>query len=117
MTPETRKTRIEAALAATFAPLHLEVQDESHMHSVPPGAESHFKVIVVSEDFGGTDLVARHRRVNALLGTEFQRGLHALSIYAWTPEEWYAKGGLAPASPPCLGGSKAGQGGDESLAG
>ena len=32
-----------------FAPLHLEVTNESHMHSVPAGSETHFKVIVVSE--------------------------------------------------------------------
>ena len=116
MTPDTRKTRIETILAADLAPLHLEVRDESHMHSVPPGAESHFKVIVVSEGFGGTGPVARHRRVNALLGEEFQGGLHALSIHAWTPGEWYAKGGLAPVSPPCLGGSKASRSDDQSPA-
>ena len=113
MTPDTRKARIETTLATDLAPLHLEVHDESHMHSVPPGAESHFKIVVVSEGFGGTGLVARHRRVNALLGQEFQLGLHALSIHAWTPEEWYAKGGVAPASPPCLGGSKTGQGDEQ----
>jgi BolA protein len=117
MTQGNRKTRIEMALSSALAPVHLEVQDESHMHSVPPGAESHFKIMVVSEGFDGTSLVARHRRVNTLLGDEFQRGLHALSIYAWTPQEWYAKGGQAPASPPCLGGSKVGRGEEQHPAG
>jgi BolA protein len=107
MTQDSRKTRIETTLAAALAPMHLEVEDESHRHSVPPGAQSHFKVMVVSEGFDGAGLIARHRRVNALLREEFQAGLHALSIHAWTPQEWYAKGGQAPASPPCLGGSKA----------
>jgi BolA protein len=103
-----RKLRIEESLNRALSPLHLEVVDESHMHSVPPGAESHFRVLIASDAFQGSTLVARHRRINALLAEEFQTGLHALAIHAWTPEEWYAKGGVAPASPPCLGGQKAG---------
>ncbi|TVQ92377.1 MAG: BolA family transcriptional regulator [Chromatiaceae bacterium] len=102
-----RQARIEQTLAADLSPLHLEVWDESHMHSVPPGAESHFKVLVVAEAFAGSNLIGRHRRINALLRKEFDQGLHALAIHAWTPEEWFAKGGTAPASPPCQGGSKA----------
>ena len=104
----TRKTRIEQALSAALTPLHLEVTDESHMHSVPEGAESHFKVLVVSEAFTDEKSIGRHRRVNALLREELNGGLHALSIHAWTPEEWFEQGGgPAPASPPCMGGSKA----------
>ena len=30
--------------AATFEPIHLEVINESHMHSVPKNSETHFKV-------------------------------------------------------------------------
>ena len=104
----SRKTRIEETLVAALTPLHLEVLDESHMHSVPPGAESHFKVLVVSEGFAADRPLARHRRVNGLLAGEFQTGLHALAIHAWTPQEWYAKGGVVPESPQCLGGAKAG---------
>ena len=104
----SRKTRIEETLGAGLAPLHLEVLDESDMHSVPPGAESHFKVLVVSEGFSADRPLARHRRVNNLLAGEFQTGLHALAIHAWTPQEWFARGGIAPASPQCMGGSKAG---------
>jgi len=117
MTQDSRKTRIETTLTAALAPIHLEVQDESHRHSVPPGAESHFKVMVVSEGFDGAGLISRHRRVNTLLRDEFQGGLHALSIHARTPPEWYAKGGQAPASPPCLGGSKVLPGDDRQPAG
>ena len=106
--PMTVQQTIEAKLSAGFSPLHLEVVNESHMHSVPPGAESHFKVLVVSEGFSADRPLARHRRVNGLLAGEFQTGLHALAIHAWTPQEWYAKGGIAPASPQCMGGSKAG---------
>ena len=48
-----RKETIEQKLREAFSPLHLEVADESHMHSVPEGAQSHFKVTVVSERFDG----------------------------------------------------------------
>jgi BolA protein len=52
-------------------------------------------------------LVTRHRLVNRALSTELTSGLHALALHTWTPDEWFDKGGQAPDSPPCLGGSKA----------
>jgi BolA protein len=104
-----RQEAIRSKLAETFRPMHLEVVDESHMHSVPAGAQSHFKVTLVSEAFIDQSLVQRHRAVNSLLADEFGRGLHALALHTMTPEEWFAKGGVSPDSPPCLGGSKADQ--------
>lgn len=98
--------QIEDKLGAQFAPLHLEVENESHMHSVPPGSESHFRVVLVSEQFEDRPLLQRHRAVNAVLAEELAGGIHALALHTMTPEEWFAKGGQAPASPPCLGGSK-----------
>ena len=102
----SRKDSIESTLRQALSPLHLEVLDESHMHNVPEGAESHFRLTVVSEGFEGAKLLARHRQVNNLLAAEFDRGLHALALHTWTPEEWFKKGGRVPESPPCLGGSK-----------
>ena len=98
---------IETKLQGALAPAHLEVINESHMHSVPPGSESHFKVIVVSERFEGEALVARHKTVNALLRDELQGGVHALSMQTLTPAEWARRGGAVPPSPACRGGSKA----------
>lgn len=102
-----RQTRIRERLQTAFNPLHLEVVDESAMHAVPEGAESHFRILVVSEGFAEESLVGRHRQVNRILADELHQGLHALALHAWTPEEWYARGGTAPESPPCQGGSKA----------
>ena len=98
---------IYAKLQQELAPLHLEVINESSMHNVPPGSESHFKVVVVSERFQGEKLLARHRLVNRTLAAELQGGVHALALHTLTPEEWFAKGGAVPASPECMGGSKA----------
>ena len=102
----SRKTIIEQLLQENLAPLHMELVDESHMHNVPPNAESHFKVTVISDRFVGESLVSRHRRVNKLLRGEFESGLHALALHTWTPAEWFEKGEQALPSPPCLGGSK-----------
>jgi BolA-like protein 1 len=98
---------IESKLGEALHPVHLEVINESAMHSVPPGSETHFKVLVVSPAFAGLGLVDRHRRVNEALRDELRGGVHALSIRALTPDQW---GEASPGfvSPPCLGGSKAG---------
>jgi len=98
--------QIEAKLRDTFAPLHLEVTNESHMHNVPEGSESHFRVVLVAERFAEKPLIQRHRAVNRALAQELGGQIHALALHTMTPEEWFDKGGSAPESPPCLGGGK-----------
>ena len=97
---------IEEKLNASLDPLHLEVLNESHQHNVPPGSESHFKVTIVTEQFEGKMLVARHRAINQLLAEELAGTIHALSMHTYTPTEWEEKNQQAPNSPPCLGGAK-----------
>ncbi|MYB35666.1 MAG: BolA family transcriptional regulator [Gammaproteobacteria bacterium] len=87
-------------------PMHLELINESHMHNVPEGSESHFKVVVVSDQFKSHNPVARHRLVNSLVKSQIDGPVHALSIHAMTPDEWFEKGGDYPDSPVCLGGNK-----------
>lgn len=98
--------RVESKLAAALEPFHLEVVNESHMHNVPPGSESHFKVTVVSERFAGKLPLARHRMINQALAEELAGPIHALALHTLTPQEWYAKGGKVADSPPCHGGGK-----------
>lgn len=86
-------------------PEYLEVLNESHMHNVPEGSESHFKVTLVSPDFEGKTLVTRHRMINQALADELAGPVHALSLHTMTPEEWFIKAGKTPQSPPCMGGS------------
>lgn len=107
MTTATRQESIQSKLARALAPVHLEVENESRMHSVPAGSETHFKVLVVSEAFQGMSPLERHRRVNDIVREEFGAGLHALTIRAMTPDEWERQGGADFRSPACLGGSKA----------
>ena len=98
--------RIERKLAEALRPVHLEVVNESGSHNVPPGSESHFKVVLVSESFDGQRLLARHRQVNAVLAEELARDIHALAIHTYTRDEWRWRFGDAPLSPPCLGGKR-----------
>ncbi len=105
----TIQANIEEKISDALQPEHLEVANESHMHNVPPGSESHFKVIVVSTKFEDKMLVARHRILNQLLKEELDGPVHALSLNTLTPEEWREKNGEVRKSPPCLGGSKAGK--------
>ena len=98
------KDRIEEKLAAALDPAHLQVVNESGNHNVPAGAETHFKVVVVSPTFDGQRLLARHRRINETLADELAGGVHALAIHAYTADEWQRRFGTAPMSPPCLGG-------------
>ena len=96
--------RIEEKIADGLDVLHLEVINESGQHNVPPGSESHFKVIVVSNDFDGKTPVAQHRAIYALLADELASGVHALALHTYTEKSWRASQGNAPMSPPCLGG-------------
>ena len=95
------KASIETALTEGLAPDHLEVVNESDQHSVPPNSETHFKVVVVADEFEGVRRVARHQRVYSLLGEQLAGSVHALALHAYTLDEWRARHGEAPLSPPC----------------
>ena len=99
------QTKIEEKIVEAIPVLGLEVINESYMHNVPPGSESHFKVVVISDEFTGQRLLQRHQRVNQILADELANDIHALSIQALTPEEWDKKGGEIMPSPKCLGGN------------
>ena len=97
---------IEAKVAEALTPAYLDVMNESHMHSVPPGSESHFKLVIVSDQFAGLTRVKRHQTVNGILEKELREDLHALSMETLTTEEWEKRHGRTFDSPACLGGGK-----------
>ncbi len=101
----SRQERIEQALRTTFEPTHLAVTNDSHRHSVAPGSETHFTVLLVSERFAGLTRIERQRRVHSALAGELDAGLHALAIRALAPAEF--EGTATFVAPDCLGGSKA----------
>ncbi|WP_284946150.1 BolA family protein [Acidisoma cladoniae] len=87
----TRSDRITETLTRTFAPLSLDVVDDSGSHAGHSGAavggETHFNVIMAAECFEGMTRVARARAVNDALADEFAAGLHALALTLRTPAE------------------------------
>lgn len=95
------RERIHHAVQA-LQPVHAEVHDESHMHS--RGQQTHYKAVIVSEQFAGLGPVRRHQAVYAALG-DLMPQFHALALHTYTPDEWQQQG-TAPASPTCRGGSK-----------
>ncbi|QTH65390.1 transcriptional regulator BolA [Psychrosphaera ytuae] len=97
--------RIKDKLLETFSPDVLDVVNESYQHNVPQGSESHFKVIIVSDQFDGKRLLQRHRAVNQCLAQELANDIHALAIHTYTSDEWKETDNV-PLSPKCLGGSK-----------
>ena len=103
----TVQQNIEEKIQGSLTPEHLEVINESSMHNVPPGSESHFKLVIVSPAFEGMSRVERHQKVNGILAQEFENGLHALSMETLTRPEWEQRGGKTMASPLCRGGGKA----------
>lgn len=77
---------IREMLNKAFAPVTLEVENDSHRHaghaSSPGTGESHFRVHIVSEKFNGLSRVERHRLVNEALGNLLEGRIHALAIKA-----------------------------------
>jgi BolA protein len=102
----SRYHRIEAILNNNLHTEKLIIENESNKHNVPPNSETHFKLILVSEDFIPLKKIERHRLINKLLAEELQKGLHALSIHAYTPEEWKKNAQSIIASPHCKDGYK-----------
>ena len=89
-----RIARMRALLVQAFAPLQLEITDDSHRHVGHAGArggQGHFTVDIVSEAFAGQLPLARHRAIYAALGTMMIDDIHALSIRAETGAERTAR--------------------------
>jgi BolA protein len=89
-TPAERIALIEARLAAALAPVSVSVRDDSAKHAGHAGAAAggHYTVTIVASAFAGKARVARHRMVYDALADAMQRGIHALAITAYTPEEF-----------------------------
>lgn len=87
---EHRLAAIRKALEATFEPIQLEIDDDSHLHAGHAGAKEgkgHFSVRITAEAFSGQSLIKRHRAVYAALGELMETDIHALAIDARAPEE------------------------------
>jgi BolA protein len=81
-------TLLRERLTQAFAPLELDIEDESHRHAGHAGAQDgrgHFRVRIVAEAFRGVAPLARHRLVYTALDDLLKTDIHALSIDALPP--------------------------------
>jgi len=92
--------QVRKKLTEAFAPLVLEVLDESASHAGHAGAavhaakqggaatgigETHFSVTIVSAAFVGLNRVARQRAIYQVLAEELAGPVHALALKADAP--------------------------------
>ena len=99
------KDKIEEKLKTQISSLYVEVINESPNHNDSDGAESHFKVIVVSNDFENMRPVQRHQLIYKALNEEMKL-IHAIAIHPFTKIEWDKNNQSSSDSPDCLGGSE-----------
>ncbi|PTD98002.1 BolA family protein [Pseudothauera lacus] len=82
--------RIRTRLDDAFAPLRLDIADDSAQHAGHAGARSgggHYRLDIVAEAFAGKPTVARHRMIYAALDEMMRGEIHALAIRARTAAE------------------------------
>ena len=75
---------------AVLSPESIDVMDESGQHIGHEGAKGgggHYQLLLVSAQFHGVPLPARHRMVYDALGSLMKQEIHALSIKAYAPDE------------------------------
>jgi stress-induced morphogen len=65
----------------------LKILNESYMHNVPEDAESHFKIVIVSNDFSNLSQIQRHKLVYKHL-RNIMDDIHALSIQSFNEVEF-----------------------------
>ena len=75
---------ITTKLTSKFAPVFLDVIDESNKHhghaGWREGGETHFRVRIATRHFDGMSRVAQHRAVMDALDAELKGRMHALAI-------------------------------------
>lgn len=85
----TRIKLIEERLQQAFAPVFLNVIDESYKHKGHAGAltgRGHFKIELQADCFSECSPVQSHRLIYQALGSLMETDIHALSIELKRPD-------------------------------
>lgn len=96
------KNQIEKLINESLQPEVLLVEDESWQHGGGPNAQSHYKIVTVSNKFEGMKLLARHRLIQESIA-QIVSQVRAISLHTLTPDEWSKaqKENFTPSSPGC----------------
>lgn len=63
--------------------------ETEEVHVLDPQSDlTHLQAIVVSKQFEGMPLIARHQCIMKALKEHFATTLHALQLKTYTPQEW-----------------------------
>tara|TARA_B100001559_G_C15877985_1_gene339434 strand:+ start:158 stop:466 length:309 start_codon:yes stop_codon:yes gene_type:complete len=81
------ESQIVNTLSSFMNLVSLKIINESFMHNVPEGSESHFKIVVVTNDFNNLSIIQRHKLIYKTLDSLMNK-IHALSIHAFNEEEF-----------------------------
>ena len=84
------ESQIINTLSRSLNLLSLKIINESLMHNVPEGSETHFKIIVITNDFNNLSIIKRHKLIYKTLDHLMSK-IHALSIHAFNEEEFKLK--------------------------
>ena len=86
------RNKLQVVLSTEFNPEYLEIRDDTDKHknhmNIQHSKETHFTVFIVSQFFQSMNRIERHRRIMLPFEEVFKNQLHALSIKAFTPEEY-----------------------------
>ncbi len=90
MSPEERAAFLQSHLEATLSPQYIAIEDESarHVGHSGHGGGGHYHVVIVANAFTGKSLLERHRMVYEAVDEVIGNEVHALSIKAYTPQEY-----------------------------
>lgn len=78
---EMSAEHVSSRLREAFPGAVVQVED------ISDGCGYKYAVVVVTDDFAGKSLIQRHRAVNGALSEEMKI-IHALTIKAYTHEQW-----------------------------
>ena len=72
----------------------IEAGFEDAVVTVVSDDNTHFEAVIVASEFAGLRPLARHQLVYQALGSLVGNEIHALSIRAYTPDEWQRQGAM-----------------------
>lgn len=102
----TLESYIIQQLNQNLNPHYLLVENISYLHTVPHGAETHFKIFVVSDSFMNKKNIDRQRSLHSVL-VERMPQIHSITQKTLTISEWTQLGSPKDFDvPECFGGKK-----------
>ena len=91
--PQLRLVRFQNIFQQNLSLEYFELDNQSAQHAghYTGDGETHWRVLLVANEFQGLSRVQRHQKINELVKHEFENGLHALTLQLFDLEEWALK--------------------------